>query len=48
MYQYNLKISRIDTFFLYYSNIKYYIIPFFKTNLTDGEVEGPVKTYKAS
>ena len=30
------------------SNVKYYIIPFFKTNLTDGEVEGPVKTYKAS
>ena len=25
MYQYNLKIGRIDTFFLYYSNIKYLI-----------------------
>ena len=25
MYQYNLKYGRIDTFFLYYSNLKDYI-----------------------
>ena len=25
MYQYNLKYGRIDTFFLYYSNLKYLI-----------------------
>lgn len=28
------------------SNQKYYIIPFFKTNMTDGEVEGTVKSYR--
>ena len=25
MYQYNLKYGRIDTFFLCYSNLKYYV-----------------------
>lgn len=30
------------------SNVKYYIIPFFKSNFTNEEVEGTVKTFKAS
>ena len=25
MYQYNLEFGRIDTYFLYYSNLKYFI-----------------------
>ena len=30
MYQYNLKNGRIDTFFLYYSNLKDYLITLFR------------------
>ena len=37
--------SATMSFYLHH-NQKYYITPFFKTNFTDGEIEGPVKTYK--
>lgn len=37
--------SATMSFYLHH-NQKYYITPFFKTNFTDGEIEGSVKSYR--